>query len=218
MAARDLETEASWKTVSASTASSLPTSRTPNPPLKVRASSWTTATAMPGTPDCRRIVSARSGRRSTARAARSGVMMPGASTGAGSSAGGLASWARSELGRPLAAPRPTAARPAPARVSARRRVSGRLNAIVPDSAEGLFMSTHLPFHGTPGAAQAAPRWLYAFRSRRPGIGNLTRFARSRVGCRGRERRKSATSSASWDRVSRQRQRHDAPLPPADGPP
>ena len=155
VAARDLETEANWKTVSASMAASLPSSRTPNPPAKARASSWTTATAMPGTPDCCSIVAARSGRRSTARAARCGVTIPGASAAGGSPAGGLASCARRGLGGSVAAPRLRAARPAPVRVSAlrvsaRRRVSGSPNGIGLDSTEDLFMSGHLPFQGIPG--------------------------------------------------------------------
>ena len=151
MAARDLETEASWKTVSASTAASLPSSRTPNPPAKVDRIVMDDChghARHPGLPQnrFRQVWEALNGqrcplRRDDARAAstvpahRRADSLPGPEAGPG---------------RPLAAPRPMPARPAPARVNARRRVTGRPNATVPDSAAGLFISAHLPFQGTSG--------------------------------------------------------------------
>ncbi len=61
VAPSDFDTEAIWKTVSASTESSDPSVFTPKPSANTVLSPWTTATAIPGTPLSSSIVWARLG-------------------------------------------------------------------------------------------------------------------------------------------------------------
>ena len=61
VAPTDFDSEAIWKTVSASTGSSDPSVFTPKPSANTVSSPWTTATAMPGTPLSSSIVWARLG-------------------------------------------------------------------------------------------------------------------------------------------------------------
>src|SRR5262249_8844576 len=62
-----LETEAIWKTVSASTAACVPAARTPKPARWTTRSRWTTAMARPGTPVFFRASRARCASRGKAR-------------------------------------------------------------------------------------------------------------------------------------------------------